>query len=347
MSEMKKLIAELQTLSKYGSALAVLGWDEEVNLPSKAHEFRGEVNALLSSDLHKRFTDDELYKLVTSLDGSKNLSTEQMVIVRETKRDIELSRKLPADFVEKMALLTTQAFSAWVDARKKKDFKIFEPVLTKIIEMKKKEAELLGYKQSPYDALLDEFEPGLTVETLDGLLPPLAEDINKLLSKAKAPLDLPKIKYPLDKQSQLNHQVAKDLGYDLEAGRIDISPHPFTTTFHMTDVRVTTRYDENDFWVSLGSTIHEVGHALYDQGLPVQWFGTPLAESVSLGIHESQSRSWENMVGRSRDFVAYLYPLLKKYFPKISYSEDELYVWLNRVSPNLIRVESDEVSYNR
>jgi carboxypeptidase Taq len=144
----------------------------------------------------------------------------------------------------------------------------------------------------------------------------------------------------------LNHRIAKDLGYDLEAGRIDISPHPFTTTFHTTDVRITTRYDENDFWVSLGSTIHEVGHALYDQGLPEAWFGTPLGEAVSLGIHESQSRSWENMVGRSRSFVSYLYPLLQKYFPALSYGEEELYVWLNRVSPNLIRVESDEVTYN-
>jgi carboxypeptidase Taq len=157
---------------------------------------------------------------------------------------------------------------------------------------------------------------------------------------------LPAAQYPQSAQAELNDEIAKALGYDMEAGRIDASPHPFTTSFHTTDVRITTRYDEADFWVSLGSTIHEVGHALYEQGLSEEHFGTPLGEAVSLGIHESQSRTWENQVGRSRAFSDYLHPRLKRYFPDISYSAEELHRWLNRISPNLIRVESDEVTYN-
>jgi carboxypeptidase Taq len=347
MTKIDELVEQLKTFAKYGSALAVLGWDEEVNLPVKASAYRGEVNALLSSDLHKKFTDDDFYKLVNELtEASDSLSEDQKVIVRETKRDVTQARKLPSAFVEEMALLTTKAFSAWVEARAKRDFTLFEPVLDAIVQMKIKEADLIGYSASRYDALLDEFEPGMTSAELDKLLPPLAAKLKNLITKAPAPARLAAANYPLDAQEKLNIQVARALGYDLAAGRIDVSPHPFTTTFHTTDVRITTRYDESDFWVSLGSTIHEVGHALYDQGLSAEWFGTPLGEAVSLGIHESQSRSWENMVGRSRSFVAYLFPLLKENFPDIRYDEQQLYEWLNRVEPNLIRVESDEVSYN-
>jgi carboxypeptidase Taq len=174
MSKVDDLIEELKTLAKYGSALAVLGWDEEVNLPTNAHAYRGEVNALLSSDLHKKFTGAGLYELVNRLTQDRTfatLSAEQKVIVRETRRDIEQARKLPSEFVEKMALLTTRAFGDWVKARAAKDFKLFQPALSEIVEMKKHEARLLGFTKSPYDALLDEFEPGLTATELDKVLP--------------------------------------------------------------------------------------------------------------------------------------------------------------------------------
>lgn len=351
MDEVEKLIDELKLISKYGSALAVLGWDEEVNLPSKAHNFRGEVNALLGTELHKRVISPDLYARVQHLKDPKkfnNLSSDNKIIVREASRDIELARKLPASFIEELTILTTKAFEKWVEARASKDFKIFAPVLKQVIELKKREAELLGYKKSPYDALLDEYEPGMTVNKLDKIFKPLSLELTKLISSAKEieSVNLPVTKYPIEAQTIINNLISKQMGYDLDSGRIDVSPHPFTTSFHPTDVRITTRYDESDFWVSLGSTIHEVGHALYEQGLPQEHFGTPLGEAISLGVHESQSRAWENFVGRSKEFVSYLYPILKEYFPNVKYSESQLYKWLNRVSPNLIRVESDEVTYN-
>lgn len=200
------------------------------------------------------------------------------------------------------------------------------------------------------NALLDQYEPGLTSEKIQGLFGPLAKELSTLVKQAAAKKqpNLPPAIYDLSAQKQLSIEIAKALGYDLGAGRIDISPHPFTVDFHPTDVRITTRYNEHDFWESLSSTIHETGHALYQQGLLVKDFGTPLCEPVSLGIHESQSRIWENFVGKSKDFTGYLYPLLERYFGKkiIHYSSEELYQWLNRVRPHFIRVESDEVTYN-
>lgn len=343
-----KLKAELVELSKLGSAMAVLGWDQEVNLPAKAHRFRGEVNALLSSQLHQRFTAPEFVALVEELAKADGLDGDGKVIARETWRDVSRARKLPPEFVANMARLTTAGFQAWAEARQKSDFKIFLPALQKIIDMKRREAELIGYSDSPYDALLDEFEPGMTTKRLDELVTPLAKQLSELIKQAKGkkvPV-LPSLDYPIDKQIAMNEEIAKAIGYDLAAGRIDASPHPFTTSFHPTDVRVTTRYDKEDFWVSTGSVIHEVGHALYEQGLPANAFGNPLGEAVSLGIHESQSRGWENFVGRSRPFADYLNTLLVKHFGETPYTAEQLHAWLNRVQPSLIRVEADEVTYN-
>lgn len=351
MKEVDELRNNLLTIAKQNSALAVLNWDQEVNLPIKAHPIRGEVEALLAADLHRRTTDPKLIRLAKSLTRPaifKNLSADEQVIVRETWRDLERAQKLPVKFVEDFTRLTTEAFAAWGEARQKSDFSIFKPKLKKIIEMSRQQAELLGYEDSPYDALLDNYEPGMTSKKLDGLLIPLAKELSGLIAKVKNRPQpaIPKRRYEIEIQKKLNHKVATDIGYDFNAGRIDESPHPFTTNFHPTDVRITTRYDDRDFWISLGSVIHEVGHALYEQGLPPRMFGTPLGESISLGIHESQSRIWENFVGRSRAFSRYLYPLLEEAFGKMPYDEEQLFRWLNRIAPSLIRVEADETTYN-
>jgi carboxypeptidase Taq len=352
MSDIQKLRNELIVMSKYGSALGVLNWDQEVNLPKKAHQFRGEINALLSADLHRRFTSDEFVKLVKKLHepaSFNKLTEDEKIIVRETWRDVEKSLKIPTEMVEEMARLSTEAFAAWADAREKSDFKLYQPYLEKIVAMNQKQADLLGYKESPYDALLDDFEPGLTASTIESVFTPLAIELAQIvkLSKDKPSASLPKAKYPIDIQVKMNYELAADLGYDLEAGRIDVSPHPFTTGFHPTDVRITTRYSEDDFYYAAGCTIHETGHALYEQGLPAKEFGTPLGEAVSLGIHESQSRMWENFVGRSPEFIHYLNGLVQKYFPKNPKIEDiAIYKYLNRVKPSLIRVEADETTYN-
>lgn len=352
MDDFQKLRKELVEMAKYGSAMAVLGWDQEVNLPKKAHQFRGEVNALLAADLHRRFTSDKFVNLVKKLREPavyESLSVDQQVVVRETWKDLEKSIKIPAELVEQMAKTTTEAFAAWAEAREKSDFKLFQPYLQKVLDLCKKQAELLGYKESPYDALLDDYEPGLTASKLQSVFTPLAAELTKLIEQVKdrPQATLPKAEYSIEVQKKLNQEIARTLGYDLGAGRIDISPHPFTTGFHATDVRITTRYKEDDFWYSLGSTIHETGHALYEQGLPAREFGTPLGEAVSLGIHESQSRIWENFVGRSAQFAHYLNGVLAKYFPdNPEFGDGQLHKYLNNVCPSLIRVDADETTYN-
>jgi carboxypeptidase Taq len=197
--------------------------------------------------------------------------------------------------------------------------------------------------------LLDAFEPKLTASKIESVFTPLAKELTEIVKSAKdlPRVNLPKAHYPIDIQVKMNHELAADLGYDLKAGRIDVSPHPFTTGFHPTDVRITTRYDENDFYYAVGCTVHETGHALYEQGLPVKEFGNPLGEAVSLGIHESQSRMWENFVGRSPEYIHYLNKKLQKYFPGNPKIIDEtIYKYLNRIEPSLIRVEADETTYN-
>lgn len=353
MDKMERLKSQLKIMARYGAALGLLGWDEEVNMPPKAQAYRGEVNAQLATDLHKKFTSKEFVRLVKELHEPSNyekLSEDDKINVRETWRDLEKATKVPSEFVEEMAKLTSQAFSVWVEARKQSDFKLYQPVLEKIVGMKKKEVELVGYKDSPYDALLDDYEPGLTAKKVEELFTPLSKSLAALIGQIKGrPMPrLPEGNYPIPIQKQLNEEIARMLGYDLAAGRLDESAHPFTTGFGPRDVRITTRYDEKDFWGGIGSTIHETGHALYEQGLPEEHFGTPVGETVSLGIHESQSRLWENLVGRSREFSTTLNTLLVKYFGEsaIKFSPEELYLWLNRIQPGFIRVEADEVTYN-
>ena len=350
MAKIDTLLQELKHISKFNTALALLTWDEEIYLPIKSHGARGEVNAALAAELHKKVTSEKLYKLVSDLLEPKvyeALSSDNQVIVRELKRDLDHERKLPTEFVEKVASTTSKAFSAWMEAKKKNDYKIFQPILTEIVELNRQKAEYIGYEKSPYDALIDEYEPEVTVEKVDWVFVPLAQKLTELIRSVKTTADdLPHMQYPIDRQKQLNEHIAKALGYDLEAGHIDSSPHPFTVTIDQHDVRITTRYDEKNFWGSLGSVIHETGHALYEQGLPTKHWGTPLAEAASLGIHESQSRTWENFVGRSRQFAVYLTPLLERYFGKIPFDEQTIYTWLNRIHPNPIRVDADEVTYN-
>jgi carboxypeptidase Taq len=352
MSDIQELRNELVIMSKYGAALGVLGWDQEVNIPKKGHAFRGEVNALLSADLHRRFTSDKFVGLVKKLrEPAKfdKLSKDEQIIVRETWRDVEKSLKIPTDLVEEMARLATEAFAAWADAREKSDFKIYQPYLQKIVALNQKEAELLGYKESPYDALLDGFEPELTAARIEEVFTPLAKELSQIVKnvKGKPEPKLPKAKYPIDIQVKLNHKIAADLGYDLDAGRIDVSPHPFTMGLHPTDVRITTRYQEDDFYYAVGCTVHETGHALYEQGLLPKYYGTPLGEVGSLGLHESQSRMWENFVGRSIEYCHYLNTLLVEYFPdNPKLTDEQVYDHLNHVQPSLIRVEADETTYN-
>jgi carboxypeptidase Taq len=353
INELKKRLLEIRHLT---SALAVLSYDQEVFMPRKGTARRAETLAHLSGIVHKTFTSIDNDNLLTNLKKQveeREIVGDDAIIVSETWRDFYRQKKLPESFVRELTEVQAKSQEVWVEARKKSDFSLFEPWLTKIVELKRKEATYVGYKNSPYDALIDTYEPGMTTEETSMILNDLKDFLVPFIAKikkSKVKIDSKKIlgNFPLPEQIEFNTFIAQKMGYDLDAGRIDVSTHPFTNHFHQSDVRFTTRYDVKNILYALGSTIHEAGHALYEQGIKDEHFGTPLGESISLGIHESQSRMWENMIGKSKSFWKYFYPHVQKRFPKPfkKISLEEFYVIMNKVEPSLIRVESDEVTYN-
>ena len=353
LKELKKRLIEIRHLS---SAAAVLSYDQEVFMPIKGSEKRAQTLSHLSGIIHTTFVnidhDNLLTNLKADLDAGK-YKGDDAVIVAEVWRDFIREKKLPESFVRELSETTSQAQTIWAQARKKSDFKLFQPWLEKIVELKRKEARYVGYKDSPYDALLDTYEPGMTAAEASMILHDVKDFLVPLIAKIKKSqqkFNLKKIlgNFPLAEQIEFNTFIAKKLGFDTEAGRIDVSTHPFTNNFHAHDVRFTTRYDVKNLLYAIGSTIHETVHALYEQGIKEEYFGTPLGDSISLGIHESQSRMWENMIGKSKAFWKYFYPHVQKRFPKPfkKISLDEFYQIVNYAEPSLIRVESDEVTYN-
>lgn len=354
-NSIEKFKEELSEIYHLSAAAAVLHWDQAVNMPPKGGELRAKTLSNLAGILHDKFTSPGFSKLVKAakkeLDAGK-LNDEDACIVREVWREFSREKKMPLEFVKELSETTSKAGMIWAEARKKNDFKLFLPHLKKIVELKRKEAELIGYKGSPYNALLDVYEPYMTVEEIEMIflelkdfLVPLIKKIGKSKVKTK---NILKGEFSIDAQKEINELIARKLGFDFEAGRLDISTHPFTTHFHPGDVRITTRYSKKDPFYSINSTIHEAGHALYEQGIPMENFGSPLGESISLGIHESQSRMWENIIGKSENFWKYFFVKLQKKFPKNlgNVKLADLYKFINAVKPSLIRTEADEVTYN-
>ncbi|MEK7142234.1 MAG: carboxypeptidase M32 [Patescibacteria group bacterium] len=352
----EKLKERLTEIAYIASSVAVLNWDMETNMPPQGADARARSISHLSAVVHDKFVKINEDGLLTDLKRQVDegvLSKNDTVIIRETWRSYERERKLPETFVKELSETVSRAQVVWASAREKSDFKLFLPWLEKIIKLKKQEAELIGFKNSPYDVSLDYHEPAMTAEKTSEvlnelkifLIPFVAKIKN---SKIKINPEILKGNFPTEKQTVFNKKVAQKIGFDFQSGRMDQSVHPFSTSFHPSDSRITTRYEKIDVLSSIGTTIHEVGHALYEQGLPARYFGTPLAESVSYGIHESQSRLWENMIGKSFAFWQYFYPQLKKDFPTPfkNLSLKEFYKTINCVRPSLIRVEADEVTYN-
>ncbi len=351
-----KLKKRLLEISHLTSVLALLGWDQEVNMPPRAADARAMTMAEIAGMAHAKLialnSDNLLTKLKKQIDAKK-IRGHDVAMILETWRTYERESKLPEAFVRELAEVTSKAQSVWAQARKNNDFKMFLPWLSRIVKLKRREAEYVGYKNSPYDALLDQYEPGMTAEEAskvlndlkDFLVPFLAQIVSQ---KKKINTSRMKGTFPLDKQLAFNKCIIEKMGFNFDAGRIDISTHPFATGLHPEDVRITSRYKTDDLFYSVGSTIHEAGHGLYEQGLPAEHFGTPLAEAISLGIHESQSRMWENIIGKSMPFWKHLYPKLQKEFPKPfkTLPVDDFYEIINKVTPSLIRTEADEVTYN-
>ncbi len=331
-------------------AAAVLGWDQEVYMPPKGEQFRGRQLATLSTQAHEMVTNDEYGHLLNELSGA-SLDDTQAANIRLSLEDYEKNKKLPSSFIDELTRQTSASYNAWIKARKANDFDLYSPELDKMIALKRKQAELYGFEAHPYDALLDDYEKGATVAMLDPIFASLKKDLPPLMQKLQQLHFNDGFfyrEYPKQQQWDFSMQVLKKMGYDMEAGRQDLSEHPFTTSFAPTDVRVTTRVDEHNFASLLWSSIHEGGHALYEQGLPEDQYGLPLGAAASLSIHESQSRMWENCVGRSKEFWKYFYTQLQGEFPHALFDITMEHFWegANKVQPSLIRTEADEVSYH-
>jgi len=346
---------EMELLNSCGS---VLGWDEQVNMPPQGAEHRAKQVGLIAGLVHDRATDPRLREWLRELEASPLVADPQSdsaVNVREARRDYDRATKFTREFVEELSRICSLGQKAWVEARAKKEFSHFLPWLEKIVSLKREEARIIGYGDGvPYDALLDTYEPGVTTRHVQGWFEPLRKDLVKLLQDIQGSAKKPRTSiletaFPIDQQRSFCRHAASLIGFDFSAGRLDEAAHPFCSEVGPGDVRLTTRYDFHHFPGAFFGTLHEAGHGIYEQGLPkVEAVGTPLAHAVSLGIHESQSRFWENFIGRSRAYWEYMLPQAKAVFPASlgGVALDEFLLAVNSVQPSFIRVEADEVTYN-
>jgi carboxypeptidase Taq len=327
-------------------------WDQQVMMPPKGVEQRGYHQSALASVIHGMTTDPELGDLIGNLSAREDLDGDLAADLREAKRARDRAVKVPADLVAERARVCSISQAAWEEAKNRDEFSAFLPHLEAVIRITREMAQAIGGGQNPYDALLDEYEPGMTEAALKVTFSDLRDKLVPLLDKIKGASRKPSQdvihrRYPLPGQEAFGRKVVDDMGYDLGAGRLDVSTHPFTNGT-MRDVRITTRYDEAFLNMALFGTMHEAGHALYEQGLDPARYRDPSGTYSSLGIHESQSRFWENMIGRSRPFWRHYFPALKASFPGVldGVAEEDFYRAINVVAPTLIRVEADEVTYN-
>ncbi len=352
----ESLISELKEIGLLSSVASVLGWDERTQLPPKGTDHRARQSSLLAKMIHQRFTATRVGDLLSAVEQSSLVSdplSDEAVNARETRRSYDRARKLPTALVEELTSTAVLAQQVWGEARKASDYAMFEPWLGKTLVLKQQEAECIGHGGDPYDALLDEFEPGETSEgiraTFEALRGPLVELIGRVAGAGrKAPVEILDRPFPPGSQEKLAREAAAAIGFDFDAGRLDVSLHPFCTDLGPGDTRMTTRYHPAHFGDSLFGVLHETGHALYTQGLEKSHFGTPRGSYVSLGIHESQSRLWENFVGRTRSFWKWLLPRTREIFRESlrGVSEDEWSFAINEICPSVIRVEADEATYN-
>lgn len=347
------ILEKARELAVISSAASVIGWDQETYLPPAAAEFRAKQLAWLSARAHELATSDEWKRELEAAENSDTGSDPKLTAnLRELRREFDRSAKLSVDLVTRESTAKSLAMHAWAEARKKSDFASFAPHLETLLGIAREKADLWGYTGEPYDALLEGYERGTSTAAVaslfDAMKPALRETAAKAVKKSAArAAKLPAGPYPVECQQRLNASIAESIGFDFQAGRIDTTNHPFCTTLGPRDVRLTTRYDENDFTSSLFGVLHEAGHGLYEQGLPGEDFGLPSGSSVSLGIHESQSRLWENHVGRSRAFWNKWYPAAVETFPQLAALPlDDFIAYLQRAAFSPIRVEADEATYD-
>ncbi|EKN66877.1 carboxypeptidase M32 [Schinkia azotoformans] len=345
----------VKKMSAYNEALSLIFWDMRTGAPKKGIEQRSEVVGMISQEVFQMSVSEEMKNYIDTLEKVKDLSEITKKTVEECKKDYEHNTKIPKEEYKEYVILQSKAESVWEEAKEKADFEMFRPYLEKLVEFNKK---FIGYWGPPkeggnkYDILLDQYEPGVTVAILDETFGKLREKIVPLVRKISESQNQPKTDFlfktfPKAEQKAFSIDVLKQMGYDFEAGRLDETVHPFEITLNPGDVRVTTKYVENDFRVAVFGTIHEGGHALYEQNISKDLIGTPLCEGTSMGIHESQSLFWENYIARDYNFWVYFYEKLKAYsngqFDNVAI--DDFYKGINESKPSLIRIEADELTY--
>lgn len=350
-----ELVRRSKELGVLGSCAAVLGWDQQTYMPANGAGLRGEQMAFLAGLSHGKATDPKVGELLAAVEGSdlvRDPESDAAANVRELRRGYDRATKLPAALVEELARVTTAAQQAWQQARAANDFPTFRPLLEQVVALKRQEAQAVGYADHPYNALLDEYEPGATVAEVREVFAGLTRDLVPLIkaigeSGKKPDRSVLERDFPVERQKVFAEAAAVAFGFDFASGRLDTTAHPFCSGVGPGDCRLTTRYNPRFFSEAFFGVLHETGHGLYEQNLPAEHFGTPVGGACSLGIHESQSRLWENQVGRGRPFWDHFFPRLRQTFPALAGVEpDRFYFAINEVKPSLIRVEADEATYN-
>src|SRR5215216_5757541 len=350
LNQLKEKLGEVDDI---GKAASVLGWDQQVNMPPGGNEARGQQLATLSKIAQEKFISEEVGRLIEDVKGEVDgADTDEAAMVRVAERNYNKAKRVPPSFIAEQAIVSAKAFEAWMEARSKSDFSIFRPHLEKVVELVHQYISFFPAGEHPYDTLLDDYEPGMKtadVKTIfDKLRPKQVKLIKAIASSKQVKDDFLYKKFNEKKLNDFGNHIIAQFGYDWSRGRQHKAPHPFETTFSVNDVRITTRFEENNPMAMLFSTMHEAGHAMYEQGVNPEFDRTPISGGTSLAVHESQSRMWENLVGRSLPFWEHFYPELKKTFPAQldGVSLKSFYKAINKVEPSFIRVNADEATYN-
>jgi carboxypeptidase Taq len=340
-----------RTLQGLGDVKELLHWDQQVMMPEKGIKARSMQNSKIAKIYHQKITSDVLSDLFQELDQDE-LDLEERANVREVKREHERASKVPEELQEKISKKQSTAVNKWEEAREQDDFSLVEDELKEIVELKRRYAESIDSGKEPYRVLFEDYEPYISYDRMEKILDRLKQSLTEIVDKIEDADDVGQDvfegEFPEEEQMSISRQVVDQMGYDWSRGRLDVSEHPFTLG-NQFDCRITTRFDEENLAESLGATVHECGHALYELGLPQDLYGLPAGSSRDLSIHESQSRMWENHVFKSKSFLRYLLPELKEVFPDQFEDIDvgDAYRSLNRVdSDNLIRINADEITYH-
>ena len=350
----KYLIFKEQTekIADINYASGVLNWDQETYIPKKGVGYRAQQLATLSALAHEMSTSQKYGEMIDGLLNESDLSDVEKANVKLSKKDYDRSIKLPTEYVIRLSKATSEAFHSWIKAREANNFELYIPSLKKMVDLQREKAEIYGYEDHPYNALMDAYEPDAKVAEIDTLFEDVRKQlspfIQKIFAKSKPSNEFMFQNFPHKEQWSFGLDMLTQIGFDFDAGRQDLSEHPFTTSFSPLDVRLTTRVDENNLYDMFWSCIHEGGHGLYEQGLSPEQYGMPCGSAVSLGIHESQSRMYENNIARSMPYWKANYPSLQATFKKQlgAISLDKFYKGINMVEPSLIRTDADELTYH-